>query len=521
MGPEEVGSKINNLIDSSDILSGSFGIEAGLMLAAAMVRDRKLGTALAWSSIGFSAASRAWKKYQKHLKDNRKDYVLKVSVDDPIFDVLAQWLLRDTPEHEQYTIEAMRTFNVPDSPYSGNPVLEVGTPLESSHRYKNLSVEIDDKRPMVLHVDGHKLEVKYTFPGQKDDDDNKDSPSVPAVAGSSRKADRYREDPHFLVTCPTLEARKALLRKIDASFSSNEKKVPSVYRADSWGDFRRVGDVPPRKLESVVLKPGQIESLVDNMSQFLESEDRYIDLGIPYHHGVLLYGPPGTGKTSIAAAVATALDLDVYAVQLSTLRDDANLADTFREVSSRSVLLLEDIDTCKAAREGEGDGDADGKGITIDGLLQALDGFAAPHGLITVLTTNNPELLDRRLIRRGRIDFDMEVDCVDTAQVVRLCEVFLGYVPEGLPSIEPSDRISPADCVGVFKDNLYNAADAGAALVKKLNQALSGETTPPWVQQNDLMQLHKKTLQDLAKDAGISYTDKTTKKVLVDGLMGK
>jgi chaperone BCS1 len=55
----------------------------------------------------------------------------------------------------------------------------------------------------------------------------------------------------------------------------------------------------PRLLDSVILKPGEKEHLLQDLERFRSSRGRYRRLGVPYHRGYLLYGPPGTGKTSL------------------------------------------------------------------------------------------------------------------------------------------------------------------------------------------------------------------------------
>ena len=529
MAPEEVSPRLNAILES-DILSGQFTIEAGLMLGSLLVKDRRLAATLAWSSLGYSAGSRLWEKYKKYRKSGEKTYAVKISVDDPIFEVLSQWVLQGTPEHEQYVVEINRAYrprSKNSDPSSIDELLDelldegllvTGATTKPSGNYQNLSVEVDDNRAMPLVVDGHTLTVNFVMPGQALSE--KTETEAP---GQQRLQSQYRGEPHYLVTCPSLAARNALLAKIDAEFKADEKRLPGVYRANAWGEMEKTGDVPPRKLDTVVLKPGQIEALIEDITQFLRSEERYVNLGIPYHHGVLLYGPPGTGKTSIVAAIATALNLDVYAIPLSTIRDDAALANTFRAVKPRSVLLIEDIDTCRASRK---DGEsADSKdGPTINGLLQSLDGFASPHGLVTVLTTNRPGVLDERLTREGRVDTRIEINCVDTEQVARLCQQFIGYVPEDLPTVAPEDNISPAKIVDVFKDHLFDSESAGAALVKRLNELLNSQQDALGSQQYNadmLMQMRMPALQKMAGDAGIKFTSKTTKPVLVAGLLGQ
>src|SRR5271156_5532918 len=58
---------------------------------------------------------------------------------------------------------------------------------------------------------------------------------------------------------------------------------------EGWGYFEAYS---PRLLESVVLKPGEKEHLIQDLERFRASRDRYRRLGVPYHRGYLLYGPP-------------------------------------------------------------------------------------------------------------------------------------------------------------------------------------------------------------------------------------
>lgn len=43
-------------------------------------------------------------------------------------------------------------------------------------------------------------------------------------------------------------------------------------------------------------------------------------------------------------------------------------------------------------------------GISLSGLLNAIDGVSSTEGRILIMTTNNPEELDKALIRPGRVD---------------------------------------------------------------------------------------------------------------------
>jgi len=63
-------------------------------------------------------------------------------------------------------------------------------------------------------------------------------------------------------------------------------------------------------------------------------------------------------------------------------------------------------------------------GVTLSGLLNVLDGFHAPTGVLFVMTTNHVEKLDRALLRPGRIDYKLWLGKASDHQKVELCRRF-------------------------------------------------------------------------------------------------
>jgi len=55
----------------------------------------------------------------------------------------------------------------------------------------------------------------------------------------------------------------------------------------------------------------------------------------------------------------------------------------------------------------EGNADTERKGISLSGLLNAIDGVASHEGRVLIMTTNKPESLDEALIRPGRVDLQV------------------------------------------------------------------------------------------------------------------
>ncbi|KAJ9629912.1 hypothetical protein H2203_002297 [Taxawa tesnikishii (nom. ined.)] len=59
-------------------------------------------------------------------------------------------------------------------------------------------------------------------------------------------------------------------------------------------------------------------------------------------------------------------------------------------------------------------------GISLSGLLNAIDGVASHEGRILIMTTNHPEKLDAALIRAGRVDMKVEFSNASSGQIREL-----------------------------------------------------------------------------------------------------
>lgn len=187
----------------------------------------------------------------------------------------------------------------------------------------------------------------------------------------------------------------------------------------------------PRPMESVILPRGQGDRLIADAQWFFEAGDWYAERGIPYRRGFLFSGPPGTGKSSIVLALASHLGKPVYALNLASITQDSVLMEAFAEVPQDAILLVEDVDAIRIARsragkEAKKEGSSGLGMTTLSGLLNAIDGVAAPEGRLLVMTSNHPEHLDPALVRPGRIDLHEWFDLLGPDEIRRM---FLRFHP--------------------------------------------------------------------------------------------
>lgn len=210
-----------------------------------------------------------------------------------------------------------------------------------------------------------------------------------------------------------------------------------------------------KTLDTVVLDDTMKLELQKDLQDFLNSEEWYASMGLPYKRGYMFYGPPGTGKTSMVMGIANVARYDIYSLDLSKLNDDSEMDEAFDSMPERCVVMLEDVDcmhACVKRREKETDtnpqhvaADTNNvvlhpssilpphnpyihqKSLTLSHLLNNIDGVGNNHGRIYIMTTNHPNTLDPALVRCGRIDHAVYLGACSDEQVIKFFQL---YYPE-------------------------------------------------------------------------------------------
>ena len=133
-----------------------------------------------------------------------------------------------------------------------------------------------------------------------------------------------------------------------------------------------------------------------------QREEWYRKHGIPFRRGYLFHGPPGNGKTTAIRAMLTSQGLTAFTLRLSDPHtNEADLEELFDlALKSRpAMVLFEDLD-----RAFPKTGAAKSR-ISLQAILNALDGVGSGEGIVIVATANEPTLLDPAILRRpGRFD---------------------------------------------------------------------------------------------------------------------
>lgn len=245
-----------------------------------------------------------------------------------------------------------------------------------------------------------------------------------------------------------------------------------------------------KPLNTLYLRKEDKKKLESCLEQFRDKKQLLKDLGLPNKLNVLLAGEPGTGKSSTLIAIATYLNLNIYYVDIQQAETNEDLQKLFdyvnKEVSTGGMIVMEDIDamtdivhqrtstteTCKSATELSKDFN---KKITLEYLLNILQGSLTVDGLVFAVTTNHKEKLDKAFIRPGRFDICVDFKLCDHHQISTIYKKMMSRdIPEKLLERILENKYTPADIIFHVKNYIFSQ-DVDEEILKPFLEDLKEE----------------------------------------------
>lgn len=180
--------------------------------------------------------------------------------------------------------------------------------------------------------------------------------------------------------------------------------------------------------------------------------------------GVLLEGDPGLGKTLMAKCFIEESGLEAYTVRLSRDRNTfiRNIADTFSKATENApaIVFFDDID--KFANEDHRHTDAP-EYVTVQGCIDVAVGF----GVFILATANDVCKLPESLIRPGRFDRRIRIECPSEEDGEKIIEYYLSdkNLSDGIDMKDVAKMIKYKSCAEL--ETIINCAAMNAAYARR------------------------------------------------------
>ncbi|MFX0101717.1 MAG: AAA family ATPase [Candidatus Hodarchaeota archaeon] len=177
--------------------------------------------------------------------------------------------------------------------------------------------------------------------------------------------------------------------------------IPSgIYKTTYGVRFLQIVPIKFNMDKYIDLKSEILKDIVEDVENFIISEESYKNLNLLHKRGILLYGPPGNGKTMLIMELAKRY---IDSARIIMINEPNHLRELhrFKELLNDrlTIFIIEEITDYVAFMD-----------VGYD-LLSFLDGQHSWDNCLVLATTNNPEKLPSNLVDRpSRFD---RLICVD------------------------------------------------------------------------------------------------------------
>ncbi|KAF7816656.1 AAA-ATPase [Senna tora] len=313
-----------------------------------------------------------------------------------------------------------------------------------------------------LHLDANQtvhdtfLSARVSWTKEKSQRDGRNSALVLRIKKKDKRRIFRQYFQHILTVADDIEQKRKEIKLYLNSGSS-----------DDTSRWRSVPFTHPASFDTVVMDAELKNKVKSDLEQFLKSKQYYHRLGRVWKRSYLLYGASGTGKSSFIAAMARSLCYDVYDIDISKVSDDSDLKTLLLQTTSRSVIVMEDLDRFAGGKSSTG--------VSLSGVLNFMDGIISCYGeeRVMVFTVNEKDQIDEAVMRPGRIDVHIHFPLCDFSTFKVLASSYLGVKDHKLfPQVEEGfqagARMSPAEIGEIMISNRNSPSRALKTVITAL-----------------------------------------------------
>lgn len=209
-----------------------------------------------------------------------------------------------------------------------------------------------------------------------------------------------------------------------------------------------------------------IKSELIQVCDILKNQELYKKMGAKLPQGMLLNGEPGLGKTLMAKCLIEESGIKTYIIRRNKGNDDfvSEITKTFETAKKNApaIVFLDDMD--KFANEDDRHRDAE-EYVAVQAGIDDVKGC----GVFVLATVNDEYKLPRSLVRSGRFDRKIDVECPSESDAVKIIEHYLSdkKLADDVNMDDLSKMISYSSCAEL--ETILNEAAINATYARKEN----------------------------------------------------